>query len=446
MNTPNELRVAALQNSPAFNALYSAAPDSLTFKGGTMFRASARNVEEQLYYLSALAMVNPKALHDLARTPMGPYSLDADDSGVIAAKRVLKDCEAKLRQLSIKRTNQLALIQHSIDAGNACGSGDGMAAAVFTMGISLAACKAEHHVALGQRKGILVQIDIDIASQTQACKDAAADVIEEQKKLDDANRKLREQEERDRATKAREDLAAAQRRGEEQEARAEEARLKAQEKAAAARAKQAEQEAAARSKQATDDASSYVPDDFSGEEEVSYEDPDDSYWADAVESGIYGDADQTADQLHAQGECEPRHSDSPYYFDRYYACDACKDFDAGAESEAQLFDGDGYGCDGDGTCPTCAGYGLEGYGAEGDGVLAIFAGVLAIAPSVINAFSAPSGGAGGNKTKEMTDQILRDTGVQDKIDAAAAKEGDKIKTAVVIGFVALGALVVKLLA
>jgi hypothetical protein len=467
LDTPSSLRVAALQNSPSFNALFANTPESIRFKGATHYRDAARSVEEQLWYLSALAMTNPGHLYELSQRPVGPYSLDADDSAVVAAKAALKACQQKGAMLQLKRTNQLALIsqaQHALSNQSDFGN---VLAGIFTGGIATAVQVTEHQTEINQRQAMLTQIDIDIANNKQECIHAAQNLADAQADLDAANKRLREQEEAARKQKLADDIAEAKRKQDaaEEEAAASAARAAAD--AAAKRAKQAADEAAYRAAnpEPEPDYSNWSPDDYPvvGDEGEWSDDPDSSYWLDAVDAGLYGDEEQTIEQLEAQGEERPRLTDSPYYFDRYYACDACQHYDArgdghapngqpespdyddrpavlGYDAERAMLDG--YGCD-DGTCPTCAG--LEGYGAEGEGVLAIVAGLAAIAPSVINAFTAPSGGAQGNVTKETTDKILKETGVQDKIDAAAKAEGDKARNTVLLVGGGLAILIVKLL-
>lgn len=446
MTSPADLRVAALQNSPAFLALYSHAPESIIFKGKVYNRDSALTVEERLWYLSALALVNPALVAQLAQTPIGPYSLDADDSEVVAAQKAVRDCEAKVSALTQKRKSQLALVKQAQDAIENMKSGENIALGFLTAGIATAAQLAEHQIALNQRKGILVQIENELEEAKTACQSARVELSSAQSRLNEANRKIRETEEKERIAALQEQAARATAEAERKEA---ERAAKAAADAAAKRAKQAEQEASAPPPSYGEpDPSNWNPGDYPafGEEEPwpanceYYGDcngnPDDSYWADAMEAQVFGDEQATADQLAAMGEVPPRFSDSPYYYDRYYACDACpQGYDAS--------DFGGLGCD-DESCEACAQ--LDGYGAEGDGVLAIFAGLLAIAPSVINAFNAPAGGAGGNVTKETTDKILKETGVQDKIDAAAAREGEKVKTTVIVIGVGLGILILKALA
>lgn len=459
--TPDELRVSALQNAPAFNALYTHAPASLVFKGRVIERDAATTVEERLYYLSALAMTNPDALYELSQTQLGPYSLDADDSEVVAAQAAVRLCEKKVSALITKRAAQVKLIQQSRDVIENMKNGENIALGIFTAGIATAAMLAEATMALNQRQGILVNIDNELEAAKDECASARREVTAAQSRLDVANRKLREEEEKDRQRAAKEALAEAERRKDEAETRAAEAAAKRAADAAEKRAKQAAEESEwyANNPEPEPDYSSWNPSDYPafGEEEGyqddTYEDPDDAYWADTMTSGIFGSEQQTAEHLEAIGETRPRRTSSPYYFDRYYACDACANGNLpplGYDSEDPAgigfdSDTDGLGCD-DGTCPTCAGEGLEGYGAEGEGLLAIFAGVLALAPSVINAFSAPAGGSNGNVTKETTEKILKETGVQDKIDAAAAREGEKVKTTVILVGVGLGILALKFLA
>lgn len=453
LSTPNELRVAALQNSPAFGALYRGAPASLRFKGQTHYRDAAMSVQEKLWYLSALSFVDPNALYALTQQAPSAYQLDADDSELVAAKRAQKECEQKLKALGVKRINQLALIKQAIDAGNKCGEGDGGFAAVFTGGISLAACKAEHHVARSQREGILAQIDIDITTAKEACRAAAEDVADAQAKYNEENRKIRAQEEKDRLQALAEERAEAQKRRDEAAAANAERRRADAEAAAAERERRAQEQSDYEAANQPDP-SSWNPADYPtfGEEDYSgdYDDDggddwgsgdvDDTYWMDAVAAGVFGDDEATERALYLQGETPPRFSSSPWGYDTFYACDGCANYDA-AEGEA-------FGCDDDGQCEACSGYGLDQdgltfYGAEGEGVMAIVAGVLAIAPSVINAFTAPSGGATGNTTKEVTDKILKETGVQDKIDAAAAREGEKARNWILLAAAGIGALVIK---
>lgn len=446
LNTPNELRVAALQNSPAFGALYRGAPASLRFRGRTHYRDAAMSVEEKLWYLSALSFVDPDALYALTQQTPSAYQLDADDTALREAKNALRAAEAKVRSLVVKKNAQVALVAATQKALNDCSEGDNVIGAVFTAGVSLLACKAEHTLALNQRKGILAQIEVDLKQAQGDLMNAQAAVADAQADFNAENAKLRAQEEKDRQAALAEERAAAQRQKDAAAAEAA-ARRQADAEAAAAerdrRAKeQAEYEAANQP-----DYSNWNPDDYPtfGSEEDYGDDwgsgsPDDSYWLDAVAAGVFGDEEATERALYLQGEEPPRFSTSPWGYDTFYACDGCANYDA-AESEA-------FGCDDDHECAACGGYGLDAdgltfYGAEGEGVMAIVAGVLAIAPSVINAFTSPSGGATANTTKEVTDKVLKETGVQDKIDAAAAREGEKARNWILLAAAGLGVLILK---
>lgn len=447
LSTPNELRVAALQNSPAFNALYRGAPESLRFRGQTHYRDAAMSVQEKLWYLSALSFVDPNALYALTQQAPSAYQLDADDSGVREAKAALRAAEAKVRTLVIKRNSQQGLVDATQKALNACSEGDNIIGAVFTAGVSVLACKGEHTLLLNQRKGILAQIEMDLKAAQAELLNAQAALADAQADFNAENAKLRAQEEKDRQAALAEERAAAQRKR-DAEAEAAAARRQADAEAAAAERERRAKEKADYEAANQPDYSNWNPEDYPtfGEDPYASEDdwgggdPDESYWMDAVAAGVFGDEEATENALALQGETPPRFSSSPWGYDTFYACDGCANYDA---NEAEAF-----GCDDDHQCEACGGYGLDAdgltfYGAEGEGVMAIVAGVLAIAPSVINAFTAPSGGATANTTKEVTDRVLKETGVQDKIDAAAAREGEKARNWILLAAAGLGVLMLK---
>ncbi len=98
---------------------------------------------------------------------------------VSIAQEAVNAATDKLKRLQTERANQVKLIDFTIQAQKDCtdpGKDAGKtAAAFFTAGASVAVCLAEQSTALGQRRGVLGQLDLQIGtlkSELQIAKDA----------------------------------------------------------------------------------------------------------------------------------------------------------------------------------------------------------------------------------------------------------------------------------
>ncbi len=113
----------------------------------------------------------------LVRFPgLGRYGAFGD---VTEAQDAVNAANAKLKKIQLDRANQLKLIAFTQKALNDCLQPS--AGAIFTAGVSVAICVAEQETALGQRKGQLGQIDLqlntakgELAAAKQALIDARA--------------------------------------------------------------------------------------------------------------------------------------------------------------------------------------------------------------------------------------------------------------------------------
>lgn len=479
----SDIRIAAIQNRAAFNVAYQQAPEAVRFRGKTLYKDRAGSVEEQLAYLAAIALTEPQALGPVVNADTfgfdaGAFALDAADRSALdaavkaqrEAEATLRKLEAELRKLQLRKPQIEREIIRWVGKDADCKIWDGadVGLAILTIGIGTGIKKT---VCEQEAKDALIKLKTEQAKNTDAQEDTtqaiaeakravveAANVVKaEQAAYDEALKRQRAEEEAARLEKLEKQAKEAQERADARSAEAaaqakiDAANAQAQREARAAEEKANQEAWATYCAQNPDDVENCGGDPYAGQgfTDESGNQWENDYWLDAeTAEDTYGSVDTAADVGAAQDEDSCPRYQSPWAFDRYYACDCAHRHDD---------DEDYYGCD---ACEAV--YGLDGtaYGADtGQVVGGIIAGVLVAAPAIISAFSDNQSGQGGTKLGEpgeqgqsgssggsstnVADTILRATGFQSTIDNHAKTAGAEsaAKLTPIIWALGLGVLV-----
>lgn len=424
--SPSALRTVALQNPGLFAALFARAPKTVTYRGKTYLRDSARSVDERLWFLAAAASTSPASVASIARGSYSldeVYGLDPDRSTLDAAEQRARDAKGKvgkvraaldgvnrrIRDAEARLTEALAAQKEAqkVQVGD-----------IFTAGISAA---GRNLYADGQvqywkdviqslKSGVVVgmagnitmppnggqaQLEGALKEAQAEARAAEADVTAARRAYNDEARKLRREEEQARAEQARDD---AERRRAEAEARA-------RDEAAAAAAE-----------------ASYVPAEPSMTDNVTdpgYVTDDGETWT--GDDSLIEELDTARDLFGNEEDAQAYAEDvlgvddvdallsyvSPYSFDAYYGadcgCDGCArgagDCDTVDSMRVAMLDaGWGYDVEESYGADKLTEPGEQGYTGDAPAasfdfaavIPVIIAAVLSLAPLLLKAFGAPS--------------------------------------------------------
>jgi len=358
--------VQAAAVAPGFSSTFSKAPAQVTYKGKTYQRSAARNAQEKVWYLAALAITKPSAVASLAYAGYdSALELDADRTALDAAKATLRTAEGDLR------------------AKQAVVASDKQKVASWKAKLQTTLNPADGKPWIGQLpnyylwQGQVNAFEDHLTNEAEPARKLAQAAAESARKDVDA-----EQEAYTVALKAQRKQAEDERLEKLRNSGAEATALEMVSADAAARQATAEQATVAQQE------NQEPPIDYSGEMMGSGEDTfGQSEWLDTeLSADVTGDEDYAQYAGEDSGELEGE--SSPYSYRKYYGCDEDLEHFCPAGLCSQGWD----------TMEE------KGYGLEPNIIMAIIAAILAIAPIIIGALMPPPAAADSAENSGAADK------------------------------------------